>query len=141
LRKGLGAWTGGGLACLQPYFLSLLSEAHAALAQNDAALATIAEALALTQRTREGYAEAELHRLRGELQTDHEERERAFRQAIDVARRQRARSFELRAVTSLRRLDVLRRSDSGSHQMLSEIYGWFNEGFDTLDLKEARTLL
>jgi predicted ATPase len=137
LRRGLAGWTAGGLACLQPYFLSLLSEAHATIAQTDVALSTVAQALAITHQTHEGYAEAELYRLRGELQLDPEEREVSFRQAIDIARRQGAKSFELRAVTSLRRLDLEQSESTASRQMLSEIYGWFTEGFDTVDLKEA----
>ena len=140
-RRGLAAWSAGGLACLVPYFLSLLSEAQAALRQTDAALATLAEALAITERTREGYAEAELHRLRGELQADPDEAAASFQQALDIARRQRAKSYELRAVRSLSRLDRTRNERTGSARMLSETYGWFTEGLDTIDLKEAAALL
>ena len=140
-RHGLAAWSAGGLACLVPYFLSLLSEAQAALMQTDAALSTLAEALAITERTREGYAEAELHRLRGELQADPDEADASFQQALDIARRQHAKSYELRAVRSLRRLDRKRNKRTGSERMLSEIYGWFTEGLDTIDLKEAALLL
>jgi predicted ATPase len=96
--------------------------------------------------TEERYYEAELHRLRGELllmrsDADREGAERCFRKAIDIARRQRAKSWELRATTSLARLlrDTDRRDEARS--MLAEIYNWFTEGFDTRDLKEAKTLL
>jgi predicted ATPase len=141
IRHGLAAWSAGGIACLVPYFLSLLSEAQAALMQADAALSTLAEALAITERTREGYAESELHRLRGELQADPDEADASFQQALDIARRQHAKSYELRAVRSLRRLDRKRNKRTGSDRLLSEIYGWFTEGLDTIDLKEAALLL
>ena len=96
--------------------------------------------------TEQHYYEAELQRLRGELlqmQTDAdlEGAERYFRKAIDIARRQSAKSWELRATTSLARLlrGTERRAEARS--MLADIYNWFTEGFDTCDLKEAKALL
>jgi len=96
--------------------------------------------------TEEHYYEAELHRLRGELllmrtDADREGAERCFRKAIDIARRQSAKSWELRANTSLARLlrEMNRRNEARG--MLADIYNWFTEGFDTADLKDAKTLL
>ena len=99
----------------------------------------------------ERYFEAELYRLRGELllmQGDDVEAEASlhqaescFQHAIEVARHQQAKSWELRATTSLARLWQKQGRVDEARQMLAEIYGWFTEGFDTPDLKEARTLL
>jgi predicted ATPase len=139
VRTGLHAWTSGGLACLQPFFLLLLAEGEQASGDIDKARSTVAEALTITQRTGEGYAEAELHRLRGELQTDPEEAERAVSHAIAIARRHRARSRELRACVSLTRLQIV--GQSSSHRQLAEVYEWFTEGFDTIDLREAAAAL
>jgi predicted ATPase len=85
--------------------------------------------------------EAELYRLKGELQVDPAEAEACFQQAISIARRQKAKSFELRAVTNLSRLFEKQGKHIAARQMLAEIYGWFTEGFDTADLKEAAALL
>jgi predicted ATPase len=141
LGRGLAAWRAAGSACLVPFFLSLLAEAQATLGQTDAALSTLAEALAITERTREGYAAAELHRLRGELQIDPDEAGASFHQALAIARRQHAKSYELRAISSLRRLDRKGNQRTDSERLLSETYGWFTEGLDTIDLKEAAWLL
>jgi predicted ATPase len=111
----------------------------------------VAEGLAVSQRTGECFFEAELHRLRGDLLLTRDAQESewklqgeaavCFRRAIEVARRQQAKSLELRATTSLARLlrDIGPR-DQG-YSMLAEIYNWFTEGFDTADLKEAKSLL
>jgi predicted ATPase len=139
ITHGLATWTAGGLACLRPYFLLLLAEAHKVNGQAEAARATVSEALAISERTGEGYAEAELHRLRGELQDDFEDAARSFRQAIEFASRQSARTLELRACVSWRHLEIAHRRDSSS-RMVADAYGWFSEGFDTIDLKEAKAL-
>jgi predicted ATPase len=90
--------------------------------------------------------EADLHRLRGELLLQHavarpEEAEACFQQASAVARRQQAKSLELRAAMSLARLWQRQGKCAEAHQLLEEVYGWFTEGFDTTDLQEARALL
>jgi len=110
----------------------------------DEGLATITEALTRGEKT--PYLHAELYRLKGELMLlkdprSEAEAERSLRKAIDIARRQAARLFELRATTSLARLlrDTNRRDEART--MLAEIYNWFTEGFDTADLKDARALL
>jgi predicted ATPase len=111
----------------------------------------VAEAITIMGKTDERYYEAELHRLKGELilrgsgveappgvQTEAEE---CFRNSIEIARQQEARSFELRAVTSLSRLWEQQGKKEQARQMLAEIYGWFNEGLETEDLKAAKSLL
>jgi len=87
---------------------------------------------------------AELHRLRGRLlaaRGQHDKGEACFRQAIEVSSEQRARMLELRAATSLARLWSDRGKNAEARDLLAPIYGWFTEGFETLDLKEARMLL
>jgi predicted ATPase len=98
------------------------------------------------ERIGERFFEAELYRLKGELllmqdTSDAVQADRSFRQAIEVARRQSAKGFELRATTSLARLLKNQGKKDEARQRLAEIYGWFTEGFDTTDLKDARALL
>jgi predicted ATPase len=141
LREGLAGWERGGLACLQPYFLGLLAEAHVASGERDAALAILTEALAISERTGERYAWAELHRLSGTLQSDPGAAEESFRRAIAIAREQSAKSVELRATTSLGRLLVDQARGPEARRLLGGIVNWFSEGADTADAREARTLL
>jgi predicted ATPase len=106
----------------------------------------LVEALEMTDNTGERHWEAELHRRKGELLLMQqgqkaEEAEECFRQALDIARRQQAKSLEVRAATSLSRLWQLQGKQEEAHQFLAEIYGWFTEGFGTADLKEAKVLL
>ena len=100
----------------------------------------------LVDRNGERRWEAELYRLKGELllrrcKENHKDVETCFRQAIDVARRQSARSLELRAAMSLGRLRQKQGKKEEARKMLSDIYGWFTEGFETKDIKEAKALL
>ena len=107
------------------------------------------EALAVVDTTGERAYEAELHRLHGELLLNAEcgvrnaalAAEERFQQALAVAHRQQARSWELRAAMSLARLWQQQDKRAEARQFLAEVYGWFTEGFDTLDLQEARALL
>jgi predicted ATPase len=111
----------------------------------DEGLRAIDEGFKFIERTGQRYYEAELHRLKGELllaqNSSNAQAQECFRTAIDVARRQHAKSWELRATTSLVRLlrDTERRDEARA--MLAEIYNWFTEGFDTADLKDAKALL
>jgi predicted ATPase len=96
--------------------------------------------------TREEYYEAELHRLRGELfliqpRPNEDRAAAAFLQSLEVARHQHAKSWELRAATSLFRLKLKQGSSEQARQTLASIYGWFTEGFDTPDLQDAEALL
>jgi len=128
-----------------PMFYSWLAEAFGKEGQTEEALAMLTEGLDTVDRTGERFYESELHRLKGELtlmQGAHEtEAEACFHQAIEVARRQQARSLELRATVSLCCLCQKQGKTEEARQMLQEIYGWFTEGFDTKDLKEAKALL
>jgi hypothetical protein len=130
------------MAMLRSLFLGSLAEASLEGSDDREAGAAIAEALAVVEGSGERMWEAELLRLRGELKSaDQGEAEADFRRAVDVARSQQARSQELRATTSLARplRDASRRDEARA--MLAEIYGWFTEGFDTADLKDAKALL
>jgi class 3 adenylate cyclase len=109
-------------------------------------LKAVDEALSFAESSGVRYNLAELWRLRGELLLLPQTREEvqavnAIERAIEIARRQQAKLFELRATASLSRFLQTKRRVSEAHEMLSEIYGWFTEGFDTPDLKEARALL
>ena len=133
----------GGFAVVE-WLVVALAEVYCTNGLPNEGLATVKEALTRSEKT--PYLQAELYRLKGELTllTDpcsEVEAERCLRQAVDVAQRQAARLFELRATTSLARLlrDTNRRDEA--HTMLAEIYNWFTEGFDTADLKEAKALL
>jgi predicted ATPase len=127
-----------------PYFLAALAAACGKAGRTVEALALVAEALALVERHDERHWEAEIYRLKGELllrSGRSSEAETYFHRAIDIARHQSAKSLELRATTSLARLlDEQGRKDE-ARRMLGEIYGWFTEGFDTADLKDAKALL
>jgi predicted ATPase len=114
--------------------------------QREAGLTLLTEALAVTNDKGERRWEAELYRLKGELllarATGQEtEAETCFRQALDIACHQQAKSLELRAAMSLSRLWQRQGKRAAAHQVLAEVYGWFTEGFDTADLQEARALL
>ncbi len=127
-----------------PYQLALLSEGLARAGDRDGAVAALAEAEAAIETSGQRWWEAEIHRLRGMLLLSSQrftECEASFERALDVARQQQARSLELRAATSLARLwgEQRRRAEAGN--LLAPVYGWFTEGFDTADLKEAKALL
>ena len=104
------------------------------------------EALATIARSAVRWWEAELYRLKGELLLQHsaaqpEEAEACFQQALDIARRQQAKSLELRAAMSLSRLWQQQGKRDEARELLAPLYGWFTEGFDTADLQEAKALL
>ena len=128
-----------------PMALSLLVEMYGKVGQAEEGLTLLTEALATGHKTGEGLWEPELHRLKGELllmqDEDEAGSEASYRQAIDIARRQQAKSLELRAVTSLGHLWQRQGKKEEARQALQEIYGWFTEGFDTVDSKEAKDLL
>lgn len=151
MQQGMSAFRATGAELWRTHFLALLAEAYARAGRAEAGLKTLAEALAVVERTQERVFEAELHRLKGELTLLQASREGAgaggrndaeacFLQAIAIARRQGARSLELRAAMALSRLWRQQGKPAEARQMLAESYGWFTEGFDTADLKEARAL-
>jgi len=149
--NGIVAYQATGARIGLPYYLALLAEAYAKCGQTEKALASLADGLSVIDRGGERWWKAELLRLRGELllqsqsrRSQHELQEQAeacFREAMITARRQGAKSLELRAVTSFSRLCREGRKKKQAFQMLSQIYGSFNEGFETADLVEARALL
>jgi TOMM system kinase/cyclase fusion protein len=146
LRQGIAAWRATGAALQLPYYLALLVEAYGKAGQADEGLRVLAEALAAVHTTGERQHEAELHRLKGALLlaqegADAQKAERCFRQAMDVACQQQAKSLELRAATSLSRLWQQQGNCAEAHKLLAPIYGWFTEGFNTADLQEAKALL
>lgn len=144
MRQGLATWQAMGTGMQRPHLLALLAEACGSAGRAEEGLSALGEALAFVQSSDERYYEAEIHRLKGKLllmQGDEAEAEANFHKAIEVARRQSARSWELRATVSLCRLWQKQGRTDEARQMLAEIYGWFTEGFDTPDLKEAKTLL
>jgi predicted ATPase/DNA-binding CsgD family transcriptional regulator len=144
LRRGLDASRAAGAACIRPYYLALLAEALTGGGAREAALATLAEARALAESTGERWYEAELHRLTGELAWSDGEGATAeawLQSALEIARRQDAKSWKLRAATSLSRLSRDQGRRAQARDLLTPVYGWFTEGFDTADLKEAKTLL
>ena len=130
-----------------PYGLALLVEALENESQAEEALTVLGEARALAAKNGDLMYHAEINRLRGELllnlspEENRVEAESCFRSAIEIARPQQAKSWELRAVTSLSRLLQKQGKNDEARRMLGEIYGWFTEGFDTADLRDAKTLL
>ena len=128
------------------YFLALLAEASGQAGQPEAGLTVLADACMLVAETEARWWEAELYRLQGGLllqrsRADVGRAEACFQQALDVAQCQQAKALELRAALSLARLwqGIVKRA--AARQLLTEIYGWFTEGFDTVDLREAKALL
>jgi predicted ATPase len=126
-----------------PLLLIWLAEAHAVLGEADARQSCLAEAAAIIEATGERYAEAELHRVRGDLvnATDRSAAEQNIRRAIAVAERQSAKLFQLRASVSLARLWRDQGKRVEARDLLGPIYHWFTEGFDASDLKDAKALL
>ena len=143
LEQGLHAIQQTGAELGRPFYLALLAEAYAKAERILDGLSTIDEGLAIAEKNGDRFYEAELYRLRGEglLAQADQKAEVAFQQAIDIAREQQAKSFELRAMMSLSRLWHQQGKKTEAHQLLSEIYSWFSEGFETKDLQEAKALL
>jgi predicted ATPase len=146
IRQGLAAYRAMGVTMDRPEHLVLLAEASAQVGQTTEGLMTLARALTTLDQSDIRLWEAELYRLKGELLlqqtvTQAEEAAVCFEQALAVARRQQARSWELRAAMSLTRLWQRQGKRIEAHQLLAEVYDWFTEGFDTADLQEAKTLL
>lgn len=142
IQEGLDARAGSNL--LRPYGLGLLSEARRRMGDWDGALAAVTEALALVQATGEVWWEPELLRIRAMLLADRgelAETETVLTRAVTIARGQQAKALELRAATSLARLWGERGRRGEAQDLLVPVYGWFTEGFDTADLKEAKALL
>ena len=146
LREGLAAHQATRARLWEPYFLALLAEVDDHAGCTAERLTLLAEALALVERTGERWFEAELYRRKGEalLALDRErlvEVEACYRRATEIAREQGARVWELRAATSFAHLWACQGKRGEARDLLAPIYGWFTEGFEMSDLREARALL
>jgi predicted ATPase len=146
MRRGLAAKQATGAQLKVPYYLGLMAGVLRGAGSGSEALTLLDDALARVNQTGERWFEAELHRLKGEAVLARSsgraaEAEACYEHALTVARDQGARLWELRAATSLARLwrDQGRRAKA--RDLLTPVYGWFTEGFDTADLKSAKELL
>ena len=146
ITSGIAAWRSTGSTLWLPFYLSYLALAHAKLGQFDEAWRFIGGATTAVETTKERWCETEVNRIAGEValfspERDATKAEAYFERALAVTRAQQAKSWELRAAMSLARL----RRDQGkrdeARELLAPVYGWFSEGFDTLDLKDAKALL
>jgi predicted ATPase len=146
MHQGLAAVLATGQTLARPRWLVLLAEAAGHVGQVEEGLRLLAEALTAFEASGQGDMLAEVHRLQGELLLrqavpDAAQAEACFQQALAIAHRQQAKSWELRAAMSLARLWQHQGKRADAHQLLAEVYGWFTEGFDTADLQEAKALL
>jgi class 3 adenylate cyclase/predicted ATPase len=144
LRSGSTAFRATGQEVWVPHFFALLAGACEIAGQIEEALALLDDALQIVERTEERWLEAEFHRHKGQLllRKGHSEAaEESYRKALSIAREQEAKLWELRAAVSLARLRRDQHGHAEARDLLAPVYGWFTEGFDTPDLKEAKTLL
>jgi predicted ATPase len=146
IAAGIAAWRSTGATSLIPFYLTYLARAYAEVGQFDDAWRCIGEAMAAMERTKEKWCEAEVHRTAGEIalkspEPDAAKAEAYFERARTVARQQQAKSWELRTAMSMARLWRDQGKQQQAREQLAPVYGWFTEGFDTRDLKEAKALL
>jgi predicted ATPase len=146
IRSGMAAWRSTGATVWMPLFLSHLATNYFEIDKFDDSWRCIDEAIAAVDETKEAWCEAEVHRVAGEialnsLEPDAAKAQAYFESALLVARAQQAKSWELRAAMSMARLWRSQGRRDEARKLLAPVYGWFTEGFDTLDLKQARVLL
>ena len=146
LREGLASMRPSGARAGRTVFCTAIAEGCGILGRVEDGLAAVTEALAAADENEERFYEAEIHRFKGELllkqsNSNTTEAQNCFERAIEIARNQSAKSWELRATMSLARLLDQQGSRDTARTMLAKIYNWFTEGFDTADLKDAKTLL
>jgi predicted ATPase len=146
LTTGLKAYQSTGATVFVPWYLTYLATAYGSLSQYDNAQRMISEAIEAFDRTNERWCEAEVLRVAGEVaslrpEQDGADAQKHFERALAVARQQQAKSWELRAAMSLARLWRSQGKVQQARELLAPVYGWFTEGFDTRDLKEAKALL
>jgi predicted ATPase len=146
IRRGVDGWRRIDAVIALPCWLALLAEAHRRNGQIEEAISVLDEAFETMETFGERLWEPELHRLMGVFLLDEgapgeQEAEACFEKAIEVASRQQAKSWELRAATSLARLWQRQDRQAEAYELLSDIYSWFTEGFDTKDLQQAKALL
>jgi predicted ATPase len=135
-----------GTTVFMPWYLSCLAIAYSKLGQHDDAWCCIGEAMTAVETTKEKWCEVEIHRTRGEIALLSPDRDAAkaqacFERALAVARAQQAKSWELRAAMSMARLWRDQGKRDEAQELLAPVYSWFTEGFNTLDLKQAKALL
>ena len=145
ITSGITTYQSTGSRVYLPFFLSHLSRAHAGLGQFDEAWRCIGEAMTAVETARDG-ARPRSNRIAGEIalqspEPDAAKAEAYFERALVVARQQQAKSWELRAAMSMVRLWRDQGKPQQARELLAPVYGWFTEGFETLDLKEAKALL
>jgi predicted ATPase len=144
LRSGSTAYRNGGAELLVPHYIALLAAAYEITGQAEESLALLDDALRIVEKTEERWFAAELNRQKGRLlwrRGNPEAAEEFYRTALSIAEEQEAKLWELRAAASLARLWRDQGKRGKARDLLAPVYGWFTEGFDTLDLKEARALL
>jgi predicted ATPase len=146
VEEGLAALRARGADLYRSYYLALLADVCGRAGRAEVGQRAIAEALAFADESGERWWEADLYRLKGELllaqsAVNRAEAEGCFHRAVKVAHQQSAKAFELRATTSLARFWAEQGQRAAAHDLLAPVYGWFTEGFDTADLKEAKALL
>ena len=146
ITSAITAFRSTGATAIIPAWLSYLARAHAELGKFDDAWRCIGEAATAVETTKEKWCEADIHRTAGEIalkspQPDTAKAEAYFERALAIARSQQAKSWELRAAMSMARLWRDQGKRDEARDLLAPVYGWFTEGFDTLDLKQAKALL
>jgi predicted ATPase len=146
ITSGINAWRSTRATLHESLFLSHLARAYAELGQFDHAWRCIGEAMTAVETTKERWCEANIHRIAGEIalmppEPDATKVEAYFERALAVARAQQAKSWELRAAINMARLWRDQGKRDEARDLLTPVYNWFTEGFDTLDLKEAKALL
>jgi predicted ATPase len=146
ITSGITSLRSTGASLYEPWHLGHLAMAYAELDRPNDAWRCIDDAIDKVERSKEKWCEAEVHRIAGEvalkpLAPDTEKAEKYFDRALAVARQQQAKSWELRASMSLARLWRDQGKAQQARELLAPVYGWFTEGFDTRDLKEAKALL
>jgi predicted ATPase len=145
ITSAIAAWRSTGASALLPLYLSYLAKAHADIGEVGEARRCIGDAFAAMEAVQERWCEADVLRLAGEIAllspTDGGNAEAQFERALAVAGEQQAKSWELRAAMSMARLWRDQGKREQARDLLASVYGWFTEGFDTLDLKEAKALL
>jgi predicted ATPase len=146
LCRSLAAWHATGVELGNSRLCAMLAGVYTKVGQAEAGLSGLTEALALVHKNDEHYYDAELYRLRGDLlllqaMPDEWEAENSFQLALDIAHHQHAKLLELRVAIHLSRLWQQQGKRENARQVLTEIYGWFTDGFQTPDLQEARALL
>jgi predicted ATPase len=144
--SGIAAFRSTGSTLWLPFYLSQLARADAELGNFDDAWQCIGDAISAVETTKQKWCEAEVNRIAGEIalmqsEPDAAKAEAYFERALAVARQQQAKSWELRAAMSMARLWRDQGKRDAARDLLAPVYGWFTEGFDTLDLKQAKALL